>query len=784
MTDSNIYKLEGLQTLSASYRLFEVHGNVETGPAYYSGVTRLQRSLTRQYQQPFAVIERGDVLLLAVPEAVTDQIATHHNLVRWVAHLQACGETIEIDCSVDGDELDPIRLRFLDFVIQTPLYKSNDLWRPRAGDAFYFRKPESVKEGVEIFEGVAARASHYPGGGFGVILEAKTKLVSRRAIGAYADDNVIRKFKGSSCVYRMGDRWFEISVTGAGSTVSDPITFEQNRPVSLKEYLHKTAHHPIPESLMNLKGDGTVVTYRGSETAQVRAAPAELCFPVLDTHSKKGARLQRETIQPPHVRRAKAHQFRMKFLEDLVMGNARITVADKSARLSEGGFAMPELLFGGDTKLAGGKGANVRNYAKNRRKLLEKQEAGFYENSPLDPQTLLLPQSVMNAWGPVFVNDLIAEVARLYPAGNYKPDVIAFDDLNAKITSGSQANAILALAKNGILPAGDCAIMVHAGPGRKRIQDKLPALLINKLRNDHDINAAVFHTRMAEQAYKRQGSGTDARYVRQYNDRGRFSGYLSGVALNKILIPNGKWPYVLSDNLTADVVIGIDVKHNTAGVVLIAEGGRIIRHRLKTSNKHEKLSSGIVQNLIEEMFRQEAPFLSKLTRTIVIHRDGRVFESEIAGMRAACTSLAKEGLIDPDFDLNVLEIGKTSPAYLRFFKVESGQGRRAHINNPNLGEWMALTEDEGFVATTGLPLLPGHGTARPLRVSRAAGNMTIEDALKDVFHLSCLTWSRPESSSRLPVSLKLCDTFLKDEGADHDEDELLNENADTTVETA
>ena len=62
--------------------------------------------------------------------------------------------------------------------------------------------------------------------------------------------------------------------------------------------------------------------------------------------------------------------------------------------------------------------------------------------------------------------------------------------------------------------------------------------------------------------------------------------------------------------------------------------------------------------------------------------------------------------------------------------------------------------------------------------------MTIDDALKDVFHLSCLAWSRPESSSRLPVSLKLCDTFLKDEGADHDEDDLLNENADTTVETA
>src|SRR5438477_485148 len=28
----------------------------------------------------------------------------------------------------------------------------------------------------------------------------------------------------------------------------------------------------------------------------------------------------------------------------------------------------------------------------------------------------------------------------------------------------------------------------------------------------------------------------------------------------------------------------------------------------------------------------------------------------------------------------------------------------------------------------------------------------------DIFRLSCLTWTRPESCSRLPISLKLCDT--------------------------
>ena len=67
------------------------------------------------------------------------------------------------------------------------------------------------------------------------------------------------------------------------------------------------------------------------------------------------------------------------------------------------------------------------------------------------------------------------------------------------------------------------------------------------------------------------------------------------------------------------------------------------------------------------------------------------------------------------------------------------------------------SENQGYVCTTGWPLLPG-GTARQLHVTRAAGALSNEDSPHDIFRLSCLTWTRPESCSRLPISLKLCDT--------------------------
>ena len=64
------------------------------------------------------------------------------------------------------------------------------------------------------------------------------------------------------------------------------------------------------------------------------------------------------------------------------------------------------------------------------------------------------------------------------------------------------------------------------------------------------------------------------------------------------------------------------------------------------------------------------------------------------------------------------------------------------------------------------------GTSNPLHIRRAVGNMPIEHCLSDVFSLSCLTWTRPEGATRLPVSIKLYDRSLFDEAAEYDQDAI------------
>ena len=94
-----------------------------------------------------------------------------------------------------------------------------------------------------------------------------------------------------------------------------------------------------------------------------------------------------------------------------------------------------------------------------------------------------------------------------------------------------------------------------------------------------------------------------------------------------------------------------------------------------------------------------------------------------------------------------------------------------YVENPMVGNWIQTASDEGYICTTGQPF-PIPGTSKPLHIRRAAGDMSIEHCLSDIFSLSCLTWTRPEGAMRLPISIKLCDRSLFDEAAEYDQDAI------------
>jgi Piwi domain len=772
--ETNCFRIKGLDALLTEYRLFQITGLRRESPEYYGNIQRMVKQLSYQMRAPVTTYDENGETFLVLPKGFGNP-PDHIKLVGTLASLKDTGRVINLEFDKRLPELDPVRLRFLQFAFQNPLWNDSRLWQPGAGKPFFFRKPEKQLGGLDLFEGFAMRVSPHPEGGFGVIVDLRRKLVSRSPLAANISRDQVNRLKGRSCVYRMGHSWYEVSISGlADRRVGEPSIVLNGKPVSLVDYLHTTSPKPVPPSIANLKPDGAAIYYRTNGPDQ-KAAPAELCYLVEDTHGREGARHQPETIIEPYDRHRQINRIVKLFFGSIKIGNTVLSVSEQAGRVTDKPFTVPALRFGNNAILQIDPNSSritaTNEYGRQRLALLSDSNAGFYVRSLLDRQYLVLPRSIANSSGERFLIDLKAQVDTLFPdGGSYDPEVIEYDDLNGARDFVGQSRAIKAAIEAANVKPGCALVMVHRYDRRARSADQLAAWTVKELAARFELTASVIHTDMVKNAYGSLTRDGETQYVARESERRRLQGYLRNVALNKILLTNGKWPFVLETPLHADVVLGIDVKNNTAAFTLIADGGKVIRFDTSPSRQKEQLLRNQVSKYVYDMLRKEAGHIKRPAQQITVHRDGRVWTSEIDGLRDACERLAAEGVLDSDWKLTVVEISKSAPAPLRLFFVKPpSNGRGLLVDNPIVGTWTRATDDEGYVCTTGKPFrIPG--TANPLHVRRAFGSMPIEQCISDVFALSCLTWPRPEGAMRLPISIKLCDRSLFEEAAQYDED--------------
>ena len=786
--ETNCFHIDGLDALGATYRLYQIAGLRRDAPDYYGNVQRLVRRLSFNMKAPVTTHDVGGETLLAIPTEFGEP-SSHIMLVGTVASLKDTGNEIELDFTLARPELDPVRIRFLQFIFQGLLWQNSHLWQPGAGKPFFFKEPEQSFGSIDLYGGFTIRVAPYPEGGFGLIVDLRRKLISRASLPISSKREYINTLKGRSCLYKMGHWWFEISLAGlADIRVGEPsISLEGGKVVSLISYLNAKSPKPVPASIANLSPDGAAIYYRTNGPEQ-RSAPAVLCHLIEDTHSQEGAKYQCRTVIDPHERRRQIKQLIKRFLGQVRVRNAILSVSDRAGRIRTKPFLPPDLCFGNDTTLSlekdtSGTLAAIKDYGQSRLTLLKDKDTGFFEESPLDRQYLILPKSVENSYGSQFLKDLKEQIESLYPkGGGYEPEIIVYDDLNSKRDFVGQARAIREAVTSTHVQPGYALVMVHRYDRRPRAADQLAAWTVKEFSRLFDLKASVIHTEMSKKTYVGVTRGGETRYVVKDAGRKRFSGYLRNVVLNKVLLTNGKWPFVLDTPLYADVVIGIDVKNNTAAFALIADGGKIVRFSMSPSRQKEQLLRAQVKQLVVDLIRKEGIYFKRRPKQIVIHRDGRAWPAEIEGLRQACKRLEEEGYLDQNWHLTVVEIAKSAPAPLRLFNVKPRrQGQGVYVENPTVGSWIQTAQDEGYVCTTGRPFrIPG--TSSPLHIRRAYGDMSIEHCLSDVFSLSCLTWTRPEGATRLPISIKLCDRILFDEAAEYDEDAIEFGNDDNLQE--
>ncbi|MCI0456873.1 MAG: hypothetical protein L0Z62_07840 [Gemmataceae bacterium] len=773
--ETNVFPITNLKDLSAGYRLYRIRGLRAEQGEFFQNQQALIRRLSYRLHNPVTIVTIASEPHLAVRDDAPEP-PSPVSLVRATAYLDLVPGNLRLDFASRAPETDPICLRFLQFVLQEPLRQHARLWQPSSGRPFFFKDPCCQRNGVCQYRGFAIRAVLTPGGGLGLCVDVKHAFGSQSPLPVHLSRKDFRRWQGQHCIYRMGHQWYDIRLMELSDlTAGEELIPRDGQMMPLLDWVAAESRKPIPTDLANLPPNAAVVYYRNNQEDR-RAAPAGLCYPVVSTEDHRAQSLQRQTILPPHERRKMIHEFVRDHLQELGFGGVRLCLGSEPVRVRSQMFQVPDLGFGGGRVLsvrgsAGAQHVGLDQLGRTRLALLRDKSAGFYLQSPLDRQYLVLPQSVADSWGSAFRLDLGRSVDDLYPQEvGYSPVLVTYNDRVPR-TVVHQGREILRAVQKHCTKAGYAVVMIHdTDDRRRRGEDQLAALVLRELREKFDLPSAVMHSATGQECYVLEnGRDGQPQYRVRSDRRGRFDGYLRNVALNKVLLTNERWPFVLATPLHADVIIGIDVKHNTAGFTVVGKHGSQVRTLSRKSRQKEMLLAEQVTTYLMELLRAEGQF--EEIRVIVLHRDGRLWPSEREGARRAVERLKAEGVLPQDATLTMLEVSKTSPVSLRLFDVTAENGSRPWVENPEVGTYHLADATDAYLCATGRAFRRP-GTVNPLHVRLVEGPLPFLHCLEDLYALTTLAWTRPEDCTRDPITIKLNDRRLGEDAGDYDSDAL------------
>lgn len=751
---TNLFPLGGLDALSFRYRLHRIVG-LERAPESFFINRRQLESLGWRLQCPVSVVERDGVPYLLLPDGVPPPESV--DLTRTVVRFETAS-ALDINFEKPSPELRETMTGILRFHVHGAIGRRKRFWRTASGQAFLYREPQTVRKGICHYTGFRVRAAYDEAHGFSLCVDPSSVFVHERSLATDIGRDAFARWQGRHAIYHYGDDWFSIRLDALAQENADEYLISDPAPArNLLEFIIDEIKKPIPPEVREVPADASVALYRNPRGGQ-RAAPTPLCYPVATNDESARAGLHRASILPPQERLYAARNFARRELATIRVGSATLSTATNGAAHRCTVFQVPDLQFGHDHVLSvrgshGATSVTLEELGRERVAALHDPSIGLYDSEPLDEHRLLLPKSVWEGPGKRFVDDLKRSVEAYLHGAPFHLRVSTYSDtkpLNLARQGAAVAEALEA----------DCGgspyvlVMLH----RVGSDDDQLAAYVAKRAAALDIRTSVIHSDMVQGAYSsRLDCAGERRYERDPRNRGRLTGYLRNVALNKVILSNDRVPFALATPLHADVVVGLDVKANTAALVAIDKtGSRLVDH-YDTSRQKEQLREDQAALLIERAV-QKLGLDPASVRNVVLHRDGQLFPSERRGAARALARLAQTGVVSSDACLTALEVLKTSMLPLRVFDATRGSDRE-RIENPQIGATVLMSSDDAYVCTTGRAFRHP-GTTRPLRVRRVMGSMPLLDCAEDVFSLSSLAWSQPGDCSRLPITLRLLDRLL------------------------
>ncbi|CAG0993761.1 hypothetical protein ANAEL_02456 [Anaerolineales bacterium] len=175
----------------------------------------------------------------------------------------------------------------------------------------------------------------------------------------------------------------------------------------------------------------------------------------------------------------------------------------------------------------------------------------------------------------------------------------------------------------------------------------------------------------------------------------------------------------------------------------------------KPDTQHEMINPVLLEDQTVKLFENITRRNYSPLKSLLILRDGQMFEKEFNGLMKAIERLKIQGAITQDAKVDLVDVHKDSLKAVRLWDISSD----GTINNPLEGTVVRLNKEFAVITTTGAATLH-QGTADPILI-RSNGHCTsLEDAAESVFVGAQLNWFSLGVAQKLPLALKITDDEL------------------------
>jgi len=762
----NLFGIRNLAELSCPYRLLKITG-LPDGEHFDRDVHLLAKNLSYQLQAPIAIVHRDDDHFVAIPADIPLP-ELRQPLRPHVVSLVPRENENWLNFDALNPETLPVAISFLQYAFRMSLMHNARLWG--RASTFFWKKPVNYREEnrqVDVFGGFYHKVVPWDDGQrLFLALDLTYKYIDPLFLTERARGRDLRQWRWRHCLYLFGHQWYQVQLLNpTGQKIRDQaFLHEQTNEIhNVYEYTRQKCQPPWPDYISELDPDSPAILYGYPGNEKERYGAAALCRLIYRTEDPRVRAIHaRYSARPPDNRFREIKKNIDRYFEQVTLGDIPVEIDPEPLRLPRRVFPVPDQRFGRDTVLhvqqdSQDEGIPITALGDTRLRYLLSKEVGPLAISHFNAQYVLLPLTLPREIGERFSKAFCQSMEQLI-GRSYQAQRIWYDDRDAPSLL-RQVQAVEGTVERVGINRGYALLVLPT-----QADEDLHNALKSRFWPDLQFQCARASKIMSFYTQVEAKPGDGAPYEIKKARQGEFTFYTRNTALG-MLIVNRKWLWGLETPLHYEVYVGIDVLNQMAGFTFILGHGRYCYFYNCPSQQKEKLPRSQIRTVLYDKLREHLLELGLRPKSIVVHRDGRSYKAERAGIRDAIERLKAEGLVDPNATMGVADIRKSSASHLRLVE----EWRNGSLTNPRIGSYQPLSSSAGIVCNTGWPFqIPG--TANPLHVYIVEGDLNVEWILEDIFALSQLNYSAPDKCVRDPLTIKLNDEFLEPIAGEYDED--------------